>query len=161
MHTQQLCCCCHCRYFDYADRLASYGYAVVQYRRGLLPPTGAEQLYIVKCLLDWIKNGKNASSFNKNPKPQFDGALFDLTRQAFVGHSRGGCDAAYMLANCPKEVTATAFLLDGVDVGENDAKSSGERALKAAAASGLTGRYVALIKADVESRGFNPPAKVS
>jgi hypothetical protein len=133
----------------------------VQYRRGLLPPTGAEQLYIVQCLLDWIKNGKNVPSFNKNPKPEFDGSFIDVTRQAFVGHSRGGCDAMYMLANTPSAVSATAFLLDGVDVGENDAKSSGERALKAAAAKGLTGRSVALIKADVESRGFNPAAKVS
>jgi hypothetical protein len=148
-------------YYCYADRLASWGYAVVQFHsKSAL--SDAQTEYVVNCLLAWIKSTTAASTTaatsaataaaaataagsSANPVPQFDGALFDLSRRAYIGHSKGGADAAYMLAVTPSDVLATAFLLDGV----GNRAHSAERALERAA--GTADRSVALVAAEVKS----------
>jgi hypothetical protein len=136
-------------YYCYAERLASWGYAVVQFHsKAALFDTQTE--YVVKCLLEWIKSSaatssSTTSSSSLNPAPRFDGALFDLNKRAFIGHSKGGADAAYMLAVTPSDVLATAFLLDGV----GNRAHSAEKALERAA--GTADRRVALVAAEVKS----------
>jgi hypothetical protein len=130
-------------YYCYAERLASWGYAVVQFHsKAALSDTQTE--YVVNCLLAWIKSSAAASS-SANPEPRFDGAQIDVSKRAFIGHSKGGADAAYMLAVTPSDVLGTAFLLDGV----GNRAHSAEKALERAA--GTVNRRVALVAAEVKS----------
>eukprot|EP00953_Heterococcus_sp_UTEX-ZZ885_P019831 11075-Heterococcus_DN1.PRE.1 len=69
-------------YYCYAERLATWGYAVVQFHsKAALSDTQTE--YVVYCLLAWIKSSAAASSTTSsssssaNPEPRFDGAQID------------------------------------------------------------------------------------
>ncbi|GBF95133.1 hypothetical protein Rsub_07717 [Raphidocelis subcapitata] len=88
-----------------ANRLASYGYAVVQYNPTALIITDAVETTFVAAIRTFLQ-GQPAGS-------PLDGKL-DWSREATAGHSRGGKLAALQLAAAPAEFE-TAFLIDPID----------------------------------------------
>jgi hypothetical protein len=104
-------------YFDYASRIASWGYVVVQYEsvNPLRNVNSAEVEQIVNFLLQWACGGLSQDLRGSVPLPSFRAAALDPESLAFMGHSKGGSDAAYMLAKQPTSVQSTCLTVDGVD----------------------------------------------
>eukprot|EP00891_Asterochloris_glomerata_P007809 jgi/Astpho2/7809/fgenesh1_pg.00117_%23_25_t len=90
-------------YKAYAQRLASWGYAVVQYDAGIFPIlTTAAELTFLPQITTWAQQQEQL------------GLRLDLGRTAVVGHSRGGQLAALHLGEGISGLR-TAFLIDPVD----------------------------------------------
>ncbi|KAI8463622.1 MAG: Alpha/Beta hydrolase protein [Monoraphidium minutum] len=89
------------------NRLASYGYVVVQYNLNAILTTDAQEMKYLKPLQVWLQ-GESADASSP-----LSGAL-DFSQQATAGHSRGGKLAALHMAAEPKVFT-TAVLIDPVD----------------------------------------------
>ncbi|KAK9865848.1 hypothetical protein WJX84_006247 [Apatococcus fuscideae] len=113
-------------YKSYALRLASWGFAVLQYDIPLLTtlPDTPELEYLDQ-ILDWAQQQSLAGGSDLH-------GLLDLSRVGCVGHSRGGKLAALHFAGNPR-VTA-AYLVDPVD---NVARVSPEGPLYPNAAKAL------------------------
>lgn len=97
-------------YKAYANRLASYGYAVVQYDTALgTIITDNVELQFMQLVLDNLKAQATASSSSSSP---LAGRL-DFSVLAVAGHSRGGKLAALQLATSP--AVKAGYLIDPVD----------------------------------------------
>ncbi len=98
-------------YFTYAQRLASYGFAVVMPQMpGTLtsPKTHKQQAAYLKAILDWALGAGSATGGVLEGK-------VDATRVGVSGHSMGG-KLSMLLASSDARVKA-AFLVDPVDSG--------------------------------------------
>ena len=94
-------------YFDYARHLASYGYVVIQFE-------DLERF----AFLDGIFTEAAVDQLMQRYRSQ--GVPLDTKKIGFVGHSKGGADALWMLDQQPaKGVTSTAFTLDGIMTGQS------------------------------------------
>ncbi|KIZ06195.1 chlorophyllase I [Monoraphidium neglectum] len=103
-------------YGGYAERLASWGLAVVRYDTRLLDfvPAGVQTGYVTHLL-------EALAAINSDPSSQWHQRL-DLSRLGAAGHSRGGKLAALHLASRTPPLFTTAYLIDPVDShgGEDD-----------------------------------------
>lgn len=110
-----------------ADRVASYGYSVVQYDVQALITTDAQDLGFLGPIRKLLEGG------SKEPGGPLAGAL-DFSQQATAGHSRGGKLAALHLAKSPA-IIKTSVLIDPVDntmfSPESDSYPSAAKALAA------------------------------
>mmetsp|Transcript_17881 Transcript_17881/g.53831 ORF Transcript_17881/g.53831 Transcript_17881/m.53831 type:complete len:582 (-) Transcript_17881:1836-3581(-) len=110
-------------YSDWALRLASWGYAVVQYDDPLLRIVpDAVELQFFPVLLEWLGRHSAASA-------GFLAGQLDLDHLATAGHSRGGKLAALHFASRPEQVKAL-FMIDPVDSGPSVGYPSAAAALR-------------------------------